>query len=520
MHEAPRHRRRRVHRLHLRPHRRRRSTRSSCSTSSPTPAARRTCPRGRELIEGAIEDPKIVREAMEGVDAVVNFAAESHVDRSIDDQDAFARTHVIGTGTLLDAARELGVERYLQVSTDEVYGSIDSGSFTETSPLDPSSPYSATKAAGDLLVGAHVHTYGIEASIVRGSNNYGPRQYPEKLIPLIMLNALHGDPLPVYGDGKQVRNWLYVEDFCRGIHTVLMNGKRRRGLQRRRPGRVREHRGRQAGHRADRQRRVADRVRQGPPRPRPPLLARLRQAAATSSAGRPRSTSPRASRKPSTGTATTRTGGARSAPASTASTTKSSTGRPSAADAGAAADEARRRRPAGAGRPRRRARLHGRDLQPRRLGRAGGRRRVRPAQPLALLQGHPARHPLPDRAGTGEAGPLRARGDPRRRRRPAPRLATYGQWEAHVLDDERHRQLFVPVGFGHGFAVLSDVADVAYLVSSLYDPADRGRDRLGRPRRRRRLAGRRAAAVASATKAPRSSPKSPRPCRSNPLMGR
>jgi dTDP-glucose 4,6-dehydratase len=182
-------------------------------------------PAGTELIEGAIEDPAIVREAMQGADAVVNFAAESHVDRSIDDQDAFARTHVIGTGTLLDAARELGVERYLQVSTDEVYGSIESGSFTETSPLDPSSPYSATKAAGDLLVSAHVHTSGLDASIVRGSNNYGPRQYPEKLIPLITLNALHGDPLPVYGDGKQVRNWLYVEDFCSGIHTVLAKGE-------------------------------------------------------------------------------------------------------------------------------------------------------------------------------------------------------------------------------------------------------------------------------------------------------
>ena len=162
---------------------------------------RENLPEGTELIEGAIEDPAVVREAMEGSDAVVNFAAESHVDRSIDDQDAFARTHVIGTGTLLDAARELGVGRYLQVSTDEVYGSIESGSFTETSPLDPSSPYSATKAAGDLLVSAHVHTYGIEASIVRGSNNYGPRQYPEKLIPLMVLNALHGDSLPVYGDG-------------------------------------------------------------------------------------------------------------------------------------------------------------------------------------------------------------------------------------------------------------------------------------------------------------------------------
>jgi dTDP-glucose 4,6-dehydratase len=186
---------------------------------------RENLPEGVELVVGDIADPAIVREAMQGADAVVNFAAESHVDRSIDDQDAFARTHVIGTGTLLDAARELGVDRYLQVSTDEVYGSIDSGSFTETSPLDPSSPYSATKAAGDLLVAAHFHTYGLEAVICRGSNNYGPRQYPEKLIPLITLNALHGDSLPVYGDGKQVRNWLYVEDFCRGIHAVLMNGR-------------------------------------------------------------------------------------------------------------------------------------------------------------------------------------------------------------------------------------------------------------------------------------------------------
>ena len=182
-------------------------------------------PDGTELIEGAIEDPAVVREAMQGADAIVNFAAESHVDRSIDDQDAFARTHVIGTGVLLDAARELGVGRYLQVSTDEVYGSIESGSFTESSPLDPSSPYSATKAGGDLLVSAYAHTHGIEAVICRGSNNYGPRQYPEKLIPLCVLNALHGDALPVYGDGKQVRNWLYVEDFCAGIHTVLAKGK-------------------------------------------------------------------------------------------------------------------------------------------------------------------------------------------------------------------------------------------------------------------------------------------------------
>ena len=182
-------------------------------------------PDGLELVVGAIEDRELVMQLADGVDAIVNFAAESHVDRSIADQDAFVRTHVIGTGVLLDAAREWRVPRYLQVSTDEVYGSIADGSFTETSPLDPSSPYSATKAAGDLLVSAHAHTHGIEAVICRGSNNYGPRQYPEKLIPLCVLNALHGDPLPVYGDGRQVRNWLYVEDFCRGIQAVLERGR-------------------------------------------------------------------------------------------------------------------------------------------------------------------------------------------------------------------------------------------------------------------------------------------------------
>jgi dTDP-glucose 4,6-dehydratase len=178
-----------------------------------------------EFVEGAIEDRELVAEVLPGCDAVVNFAAESHVDRSIADQDAFARTHVIGTGVLLDAVREHGVGRYVQVSTDEVYGSIPTGSFTEESPLRPSSPYSATKAAGDLLVCAHVETYGVQASICRGSNNYGPRQYPEKLIPLCILNALAGDPLPVYGDGLQVRNWLFVEDFARAIDLVLHEGR-------------------------------------------------------------------------------------------------------------------------------------------------------------------------------------------------------------------------------------------------------------------------------------------------------
>jgi dTDP-glucose 4,6-dehydratase len=176
-----------------------------------------------EFVHGAIEDPDAVREAIAGADAVVNFAAETHVDRSIAEPDAFVRTHSQGTYVLLEAAREAGV-RYLQVSTDEVYGSIEEGSFTEESPLQPSSPYSATKAGADLLVASYFHTFGLETVICRGSNNYGPYQYPEKLIPLMVLNALHGDKLPVYGDGQQVRNWLYVEDFARGIGHALEHG--------------------------------------------------------------------------------------------------------------------------------------------------------------------------------------------------------------------------------------------------------------------------------------------------------
>src|SRR3954468_12442902 len=176
-----------------------------------------------DFVHGAIEDPTAVAEAIDGVDAVVNFAAETHVDRSISDPDAFIRTHAQGTFVLLEAARERGL-RYLQVSTDEVYGSIESGSFTEESPLAPSSPYSATKAGADLLVSSYFHTFGLETLICRGSNNYGPYQYPEKLIPLMVLNALHGDKLPVYGDGQQVRNWIFVEDFARGSGTVLEKG--------------------------------------------------------------------------------------------------------------------------------------------------------------------------------------------------------------------------------------------------------------------------------------------------------
>jgi dTDP-glucose 4,6-dehydratase len=176
------------------------------------------------FVHGAIEDPLAVAEAVTGCEAIVNFAAETHVDRSISGPEAFITTNMQGTHVLLEAARERGL-RYVQVSTDEAYGSIEEGSFTESSPLQPSSPYSATKTGADLLVSSYFHTYALETVICRGSNNYGPYQYPEKLIPLMILNAFAGDRLPVYGDGRNVRNWLFVEDFGRGIGHVLAHGE-------------------------------------------------------------------------------------------------------------------------------------------------------------------------------------------------------------------------------------------------------------------------------------------------------
>jgi dTDP-glucose 4,6-dehydratase len=177
-----------------------------------------------ELVEADIADRDAVRAAVEGCDALVNFAAESHVDRSIEAPGEFISTDVYGTYVLLEATRDAGI-RHLQVSTDEVYGDFELGSATEESPLNPSSPYSASKAGGDLLVSAFARTYGSEALIIRASNNYGPRQHPEKLIPLCILNALAGDPLPVYGDGMQVRNWLFVEDCSVAVDTVLELGE-------------------------------------------------------------------------------------------------------------------------------------------------------------------------------------------------------------------------------------------------------------------------------------------------------
>jgi dTDP-glucose 4,6-dehydratase len=181
-------------------------------------------PDGVELIVGDIAEPEDVARAAAGCDAIVNFAAETHVDRSILSAHEFGRTEFHGTQVLLEHVRGSG-QRLVQVSTDEVYGDLEGGgSSKETDQLRPSSPYSAAKAAGDLLVPAYVRTFAVDASVTRGSNTYGPNQYPEKFIPLFVTNALDGEPLPLYGDGRQVRDWLYVEDHCAGIELVLREG--------------------------------------------------------------------------------------------------------------------------------------------------------------------------------------------------------------------------------------------------------------------------------------------------------
>jgi dTDP-glucose 4,6-dehydratase len=179
---------------------------------------------GIELVVGDICDPDTVAEAAAGYDAIVNFAAETHVDRSILGATDFGRTEFFGTQVLLEEVRRSGA-RFVQVSTDEVYGDLaDGGSSVESDPIRPSSPYSVAKAAGDLHIPAYARTFGVNASITRGSNTYGPYQYPEKLIPLMTTNAVAGELLPVYGDGKQIRDWLWVEDHCAGIETVLREG--------------------------------------------------------------------------------------------------------------------------------------------------------------------------------------------------------------------------------------------------------------------------------------------------------
>jgi dTDP-glucose 4,6-dehydratase len=176
------------------------------------------------FIKGDICDPAIVRTAMKKADRVVHFAAESHVDRSIEDGSIFVRTNVLGTNTLLQAAQELGVKRFLHVSTDEVYGSIAKGSFVETDILTPSSPYSASKAGSDLLALSYHTTHKLPVVVTRCTNNYGPYQFPEKLIPLFVTNLLKGKRVPVYGNGLNVRDWIYVMDHCKAIDFVLQHG--------------------------------------------------------------------------------------------------------------------------------------------------------------------------------------------------------------------------------------------------------------------------------------------------------
>ena len=176
------------------------------------------------FVKGDICDAEIVGQVAADVDAIVNFAAETHVDRSITGPEDFITTDVLGTHVLLEAVRAHGVPRFLQVSTDEVYGDVVEGSSVESDPLRPSSPYSASKAAGDLMVLAYRRTYDTPALITRSSNNYGPYQYPEKVVPLFVTNLLDGRPVPLYGDGRNVRDWIYVDDNCRGIDLVLREG--------------------------------------------------------------------------------------------------------------------------------------------------------------------------------------------------------------------------------------------------------------------------------------------------------
>ncbi len=177
------------------------------------------------FVKADVCDAKAAKKALRGADFVVHFAAESHVDRSIKDASAFVKTNVLGTQVMLDAALQENVEKFLYISTDEVYGSIERGKFKETDKLQPRSPYAASKAAGDLLAQAYFVTYGLPVLVTRSSNNFGPYQYPEKVIPLFILNALENKRLPLYGDGKNVRDWIFVEDNCRGIATVLEKGK-------------------------------------------------------------------------------------------------------------------------------------------------------------------------------------------------------------------------------------------------------------------------------------------------------
>ncbi|MCC6434126.1 MAG: dTDP-glucose 4,6-dehydratase [Acidimicrobiales bacterium] len=178
------------------------------------------------FVKGDIRDRDAVRAAMTGCDRVVHFAAETHVDRSIVDPDSFVLTNCQGTNVIMDTARQLDVERVLHISTDEVYGSVEHGSSVETDPLEPRSPYSAAKAGSDLIALSYGTTYGLDVVLTRASNNYGPYQFPEKVIPLFVTNLLDGHKVPLYGDGLNVRDWLYVADHCSGVDAVLRRGQR------------------------------------------------------------------------------------------------------------------------------------------------------------------------------------------------------------------------------------------------------------------------------------------------------
>ena len=177
-----------------------------------------------EFVEGDIRDRTLVIDLMTDADIVLNFAAESHVDRSIESTEPFVSTNVQGTRTLLDAARSADIDRFVQISTDEVYGEIEEGTFSEGDPLNPRNPYAATKAGADLLALSYHTTYDLPVVVTRSSNNYGPRQHPEKLIPKFIANAARGEPLPVYGDGSNVREWTYVRDNCRAVNVVMREG--------------------------------------------------------------------------------------------------------------------------------------------------------------------------------------------------------------------------------------------------------------------------------------------------------
>ncbi len=260
------------------------------------------------FVQGDICDRDAVSAAMAGHDAVVHFAAESHVDRSIVDPDTFVRTNCLGTNVMCDVARHVEVERFLHISTDEVYGSIEEGSFVETDPLGPRSPYSSSKAGSDLIALSYEETYGLPVVVTRSSNNFGPYQFPEKVIPLFVTNLLDGRKVPLYGDGLNVRDWCYVEDNCAGVDLVLRKGAIGEIYNIGAGNEITNREPHREGPRAVRRGRRDDRVRRGPPRSRPPLLHRLLQGARRS-AGSRAAASTRRWPPPSSGTARTGRGG-------------------------------------------------------------------------------------------------------------------------------------------------------------------------------------------------------------------